>query len=362
MNAKTFLILFFVVIIFAGCYPKMAGKKRPGQTTGNQTPSGPKGAKGGDRGFMVGSYNVSQFKGKIFSNVQYGSNINSKNQQQALAMDIYQPPNFVQGKKYPFVLLIHGGGFLNGTKAAMASMAAQLANNGYVSASIDYRLGWLSTPKGNANCGDSIAFKMAVLKAVQDAKASMRFITKNADSYGIDVDRMFIGGASAGAVTAWYSIYMTDKNINRLLPDYNAASMGSINTSTNNIQVSYSVKGLISMWGGFGDPAYITKDNAIPTIFFHGKKDPAAPFNYGYVNHCSDFIKSYGTEPLYNRLKSLNVLALAFVDPNGGHGVFTPAYRLQNTLCFLDDVLSNRNMTFYTEEMKNVCSTSYVNN
>ena len=357
MRRRTVWLMSVIAAIFlmSKCYHKInSDNTETAQSAIQQTqPAGKR------KSYMVGTYDVSKFQGKIYSDVNYGANINGNNQQQQLAMDIYQPPGFSSHKKYPFVLLIHGGGFLTGTKKALGGMAAQLANNGYVSASIDYRLGWLRLTDNGTGCGDSTSFKLAVLKAIQDAKASMRFTVKNAKKYGIDTSKMFIGGASAGAVTAWYSVYLTDQNINGLFPEYKPAD-GDINASTNDIKANYTVKGIISMWGGFGDVNYITKDNAIPAVFFHGKKDHTAPFDYGYINNCSGFVQSYGALPLYNKLKDLHVLAIAHVDPEGGHGVFTPDFRLQNTLCFLNDVLTGTKEDEYMEGIKNSCTKPYV--
>ncbi len=42
-------------------------------------------------------------------NVIYGSNINSEGKKQDLVMDIYYPKDRAEGKKYPMVMLIHGG-------------------------------------------------------------------------------------------------------------------------------------------------------------------------------------------------------------------------------------------------------------
>ena len=76
-------------------------------------------------------------------NVVYGSNIMADGKTtQTLTMDIYYPPNMVDGKKYPMVLMIHGGTFLNGSKENMGPICKQMADSGFVAVTINYRKGW----------------------------------------------------------------------------------------------------------------------------------------------------------------------------------------------------------------------------
>src|SRR2546430_1046943 len=56
--------------------------------------------------------------------------------------DLYLPPKFEDGKKYPGVLIIHGGGWTSGKRDAAReiNIGATLASHGYVCMSIDYLL------------------------------------------------------------------------------------------------------------------------------------------------------------------------------------------------------------------------------
>ena len=47
----------------------------------------------------------------MVSDVVYGSNINWKGETEDLTLDVYLPADTGQGKKYPLVLFIHGGGY-----------------------------------------------------------------------------------------------------------------------------------------------------------------------------------------------------------------------------------------------------------
>src|ERR1700733_12569255 len=56
------------------------------------------------------------FNGSIIKNVVYNNSvINYKGSEQELALDVYKPAN-AKDKKFPAVILIHGGSFIGGDK------------------------------------------------------------------------------------------------------------------------------------------------------------------------------------------------------------------------------------------------------
>ena len=125
------------------------------------------------------------------SNVVYGANIKANGANQSLTMDIYQPTGDVETAR-PLIVWAHGGSFIGGTSADadVATLSQAFAKKGYVCASINYRLGL--TPF------DSVGAVKAVLRAVQDMKASIRFFYKDkltTDTYKIDTNNIFIGGS-----------------------------------------------------------------------------------------------------------------------------------------------------------------------
>ena len=97
-------------------------------------------------------------------------------------------------KHRPLMIFIHGGGFQNNNKVGGFGkrICNSLAKRGYVTSSIDYRLG-IEKPKN-----DTMYYE-AMYRAVQDAKAAVRFFRKNADKYGIDTAQIFVMGSSAGS-------------------------------------------------------------------------------------------------------------------------------------------------------------------
>ena len=97
-----------------------------------------------------------------------------------LAMDIARP---TAAGKHPGVILIHGGGFSAGARDSMLGMAERLARQGYVAATVSYRL----TP----------AYQFPI--PLFDVKAAVRFLRANAAKLGVDTEHIGAIGVSAGA-------------------------------------------------------------------------------------------------------------------------------------------------------------------
>lgn len=97
-----------------------------------------------------------------------------------LLMDILIPAHRIRAPT-PAVLWIHGGGWEAGDKNAHIN-AEFLANAGFVAATLSYRLS--STAPFPA--------------AVEDCKCAIRFLRANAQTYGIDPERIGAAGSSAG--------------------------------------------------------------------------------------------------------------------------------------------------------------------
>lgn len=120
-----------------------------------------------------------------------------------LKLDIYFPNNTTT-KSYPAVLLIHGGGWLTGSKENERVMAQHLALNGYVAVTASYRLG-LEAP-----------YPAAVI----DLKDAIRWMRKHTKKYHINSSKVAVLGASAGGqlatligVTPNVSIYKSNSTV-----------------------------------------------------------------------------------------------------------------------------------------------------
>ncbi|WP_156423933.1 alpha/beta hydrolase [Planococcus kocurii] len=110
-------------------------------------------------------------------NLSYNSSENS-------LLDIYYPEN--APASMPVILWIHGGGYIGGSKDSRQDYAMALADAGYVVANIDYALAPESLYPG----------------PVVQANQALAYMQLHAAEYGGNMNRVFIGGDSAGAQIA----------------------------------------------------------------------------------------------------------------------------------------------------------------
>jgi acetyl esterase/lipase len=117
---------------------------------------------------------------KVLRNVLY-----TKTPERNLYLDIYWPAG-KPGKTLPAVLMVHGGGWRSGDRSHNNTLARQLAARGFVTVTADYRL-------------STDALYPA---AVNDLKTAVSWLRANAESQGIDTNKIAILGFSAGGQLA----------------------------------------------------------------------------------------------------------------------------------------------------------------
>lgn len=148
-------------------------------------------------------------------NVLYGTAINFNGSVDSLYMDIYTPicNDPQQVSRRPLMLIIHGGAFLAGSKndPNITYLCKEFAKRGYVTATISYRLGFVSDDTlrtcnyPNYSCvfaADTAEWYRAYYRAVQDGKGALRYLINRNQFYRIDTGNVFVAGESAGAITA----------------------------------------------------------------------------------------------------------------------------------------------------------------
>ena len=142
---------------------------------------------------------------QITSNIEYGENITEDilgtEYTQTLYLDVYEPEGDNVNER-PLIIFMFGGAFISGSKNSpvMQELCTRYAKMGYVASAIDYRL----TPTLIWNGSPENAYK-AVLKAIHDLKAAIRYFRMNDslyDDFGVDTSRIYTGGSSAGAIAS----------------------------------------------------------------------------------------------------------------------------------------------------------------
>jgi acetyl esterase/lipase len=153
-----------------------------------------------------------RFEVRVTRGVVYGSGlvIEPEPAEVELRLDLYEPEGEGVEASPPGFLLLHGGGFVAGDREdqRIAQIATELARRGYVAASLDYRLLAESQPVPlTEDFQGFTAIPFFAATAAEDAFAAYEWLLANTSA---DPERMFIGGASAGAVAALTLAFSSD--------------------------------------------------------------------------------------------------------------------------------------------------------
>ena len=120
---------------------------------------------------------------QLVSNVVYAQVPDRGYPNKALTMDVTMP---LDKGTHPAIVYINGGGFINANKDGYMQQWLDLAEHGYVVASMTYRVAPTSTFPA----------------PLEDVKSAVRFLRANAERFHIDAKHIGVFGGSAGGYLA----------------------------------------------------------------------------------------------------------------------------------------------------------------
>jgi acetyl esterase/lipase len=252
-----------------------------------------------------------------------------------LKMDIYQPKGDTLTKR-PVLIVAHGGAFISGTKENddMVAFCKLFAEKGYVTATIQYRLGM--------NPVSEISGERAVYRGVQDGRAAIRYIKSIAKELKIDTDYVYFLGSSAGAFMALHNSFM-NHNSERPAGTYKIShfpptpddgpDLGNLDAIASNLHYGAQANAIISLWGALADTTLIqSSDSTFPVLLVHGTNDQVVPFKVGSPFNLSSLSPVYGSYPISKRLAHLDFQYETYFVKGAGHefygvlnGMWNPA-------------------------------------
>ncbi|OWY22743.1 hypothetical protein BVG80_10065 [Sphingobacteriales bacterium TSM_CSM] len=286
------------------------------------------------------------------ANVQYGSNITAEGQNKILQFDFYEPQGDTLSAR-PLIILAHGGTFVAGDEnsADIVFLCQEFAKRGYACASINYRL--LSTTYAiTAMLSGQLTnvFFDEVVKAVTDMRAAIRYFRQDAatgNAYRIDPNQIFVGGASAGAITAIHAAYLSSESdfdnytLAGVVPMDYINSNGGFEGTSGNAGYSSAVSGIINLCGALGSVTFM-QAGEVPVVSLHGDADSVVPYGTGSANAFGiPVIQVDGSLIVHQRADELNIPNDLLTFPGEDHMAHdNPANRPQS-VAFITNFLYN---------------------
>jgi acetyl esterase/lipase len=238
-----------------------------------------------------------------------------------LTLDVYQP----RGDRSPNPTLIyyHGGGWTNGSKEASALNFLPYLEMGWTVVNVAYRL---------ADAAHAPA-------AVEDCRCALRWVYRNAEQYGFDVDKVVVAGNSAGGHLALAVGFLPESaGLDRQCPGDRNRTWSTGARSTDELKVAAVVnwygltdvvglaQGSPGVSGNFTEawlgsrsdrievaarvsPMTYIRADLPPVITIHGDADPIVPYDHGVR--------------LHEALDGVGVPNELVTVEGGGHGGFT---------------------------------------
>jgi len=254
-------------------------------------------------------------------NIEFGENITEDilgfEYTQTLYLDIYEPESDELTDR-PLVIFMFGGAFIGGSKNSpvMVELCTRYAKMGYVAASIDYRI----TPTLIWNGTAENAYK-AVLKAIHDLKAAIRFFRMNDelnDNFKIDTSRIYAGGSSAGAIASINAAYINNSNeIPEEIYDF-VIENGGLEGLSGNPGYDSNFNGVINLCGAIGHFDWIVA-NDIPIVSVHGNEDTIVPYADEAVTLFGINVQVYGSYIIHQTMMELGNQSALYTFEGAGH-------------------------------------------
>lgn len=251
--------------------------------------------------------------GKVYKDISYGDG-------EANKFDLYVPADGSK-ESYGLVVYLHAGGFTQGDKSGDAEMLSWLCSKGYVAAGINYTL------RNETN-------NKSVYSQSMEIKEAMPKVVEEAERLGYHIDKLAMGGGSAGHALAMIYAYR-DANESpvpvKLLfgavgpSSFYAEDWDIYGFDRDTDEAREGAAGLLGVMGGveltpemIKDGSYIEKlkpisavmwvdENTVPSVVAYGKYDKIQPYK--------------GSQRLLKAYKQYSVDYKYFECPHSGHGL-----------------------------------------
>jgi acetyl esterase/lipase len=207
-----------------------------------------------------------------------------------LLLDIYEPVDAAENR--PVIIFIHGGGYVGGSRVEFVRAGEYFAERGWVAISIDYRLArdhgtipqeWYDAVMQAPIFQQQKDQALAIYAASRDAKAAVRWVYANAETYHINTDYISVLGGSAGAGLAVMLGITEDEDFRDELTLDDDPTLESTN-----LDQDAEVHTVLNMWGTTAPIELLSTiydldrfdENDAPILIVHGTDDAVVDFSH----------------------------------------------------------------------------------
>ncbi len=235
-----------------------------------------------------------------------------------LKLDVYAPQNAEE--PVPTVIFFHGGGWIRGGKDGTILHLLPYLEKGWGVVTVQYRL---------ANISPAPA-------AVEDCLCALRWVIRNADKYGFDVNKIVVSGGSAGGHLALTTgMLPASAGLDRQCPGNEELKVAAIVnwfgiTDVGDLLEGKNQKSYAVQWMGSRtdrmeiaqrvSPLNYVRSDLPPIITIHGDADSLVPYSHAVR--------------LHQALEQAEVPNELITIPGRGHGDFTKneMFRIYNAI------------------------------
>lgn len=251
-----------------------------------------------------------------------------------LKIDLYIPKNkenlqkIGKSTKTPVIVFVHGGGWDSGNENMLDPVRSvpRIVQNGYAVATLNYRL----------------APKYKFPAPIDDLKQAIEYLKKNGSKYSLDVEKIGLFGASAGAhIASWVGLASD--------PSLGLDAVVSIAApfDLEDPELLAKKKTLITNFLGRASAESASPINLISWddpafLLVHGDRDEDVPLSQ--------------SQKFYDALKNKGVEAELLVVKNGDHSLNSPSGNLEPTQNNIQDKIVkffNQKILHESEEQSN---------
>ena len=198
-----------------------------------------------------------------------------------LSLHVFNPPGHRSADHRPAIVFIHGGGFTGGHPSFFFPHCRYFASRGAVAFSINYRL----VKKKGLEAFDAVG------DCLTDCKSAIRYIRANADTFGVDPERIAVAGDSAGGHLA--ACLGTIDGFDDPDEDRSVSSMANAMVLYNPV-MDVNLKALINLFQiketGSAlkentdriSPVYYVSEGQPPALVMHNTEDTNVPIEQSY--------------------------------------------------------------------------------